>query len=120
MAEKKAEKKERNALDFKLIERVMLEASDEEQAAFAEVAYGYCETYEVICENEKSDYFGKPVRAFRWITDKEEIAKRMAAGEEPSYNKKAAEEWFRENKAEYVPQAKKKTDTKALWRKLKK
>ena len=115
-----AEKKERNALNYKLISKVMLEASDEEQAEFAKVAFGYCETYEVICKNEESESFGEKVRAFRWITDEEEIAKRVAAGEEPSYNKKAAEEWFKKHKAEYVPQPKQKTDTKELWRLLKK
>lgn len=109
-----AEKKERNALDFKLIAKVMKEkATPEQQKAFVKVAYGYCKTITVIGKTKKTE--GKEVRSFEWIKDEKEIAKLKQAGKKPSYNKKAAEEWFKANFPEEVPQPKEKTDTSSLW-----
>lgn len=108
-----AEKKERNALDFNLIAKVMKEkATPEQQKAFAKVAYGYCKTITVIGKTEKT--MGKEVRSFEWIEDVKEIARLRAEGKKPSYNKKAAEEWFKANFPEEVPHSDK-PDTSSLW-----
>ena len=111
-----ANEKKRNALDYELMKRVLMEKGTEEQRkAFVKVAYGYCRTVEVICRNPKSDKYGQPVRSFEWITDEAQIAALRAAGKEPSYNKKAAEEWFKANFPEEVPHAKK-PNTSSMWK----
>ena len=108
-----ANEKKRNALDYEVIMRVLMEKGTEEQRkAFVKVAYGYCRTITVIGKTKKTQ--GKEVRAFEWITDEAEIAALRAAGKAPSYNKKAAEDWFKANFPEEVPHAKK-TDTSSMW-----
>lgn len=108
-----ANEKKRNALDYELIMRVLMEKGTEEQRkAFVKVAYGYCRTITVIGKTKKTQ--GKEVRSFEWITDEAEIAALRAAGKAPSYNKKAAEDWFKANFPEEVPHAKK-TNTSSMW-----
>lgn len=108
-----ANEKKRNALDYEVIMRVLMEKGTEEQRkAFVKVAYGYCRTITVIGKTKKTQ--GKEVRSFEWITDEAEIAALRAAGKAPSYNKKAAEDWFKSNFPEEVPHAKK-TNTSSMW-----
>lgn len=112
-----AEKKERNTLSYTYIKKMMDEhATDEQWDAFLAVAYGYCKT--IIVKSKKEE--GKLVRSFEWVKDEAEIAEMRAKGVEPSYNKKAAEEWFKANMAEYVPTPKEKLDTRSMLRERKK
>lgn len=106
-----ADKKERNALDYNYIYKVLSEhATPAQRKAFLKVAYGYCKT--IIVPSKKEE--GKMVRSFEWVRDEKEIAAMKAEGKKASYNKKAAEEWFKENMADYVPQPKEKLNTRSM------
>lgn len=106
-----AEKKERNALNYNYIYKVLSEhGTPAQQKAFVKVAYGYCKTITVPSKKDAS----KMVRAFEWVRDEKEIAAMKAEGKKASYNKKAAEEWFKANMADYVPQPKEKLNTRSM------
>lgn len=108
-----AEKKERNALDYNYILKVLEEhGTPEQRKAFCKAAYGYCKTITVIAE--KGKHKGEEVRSFAWVKDTEEIARMKAQGKQKSYNKRAGEEWFKKNMPEFVPQPKEKLNTRSM------